>query len=221
MRSHISRSARRALQIAVLGGATLWLTACGYSKPEPAKLEEFRPSNKVSVVWQQRLDSMTPALTLALKGDTLAAVSADGQVAAWQAGSGKPVWSGSVATSVSAGVGTDGRYAAAVTEGNELVVLDQGKSLWRQPLPGRVTTPPLVAGERVFVMMLDRNVRAYDVLDGRWLWQYQRPGGEPLALATSAAVPVRKHSLKLASSSGRMWRTMTSMPLARAISITV
>ena len=81
MRSHISRSARRALQIAVLGGATLWLTACGYSKPEPAKLEEFRPSNKVSVVWQQRLDSMTPALTLALKGDTLAAVSADGKLA--------------------------------------------------------------------------------------------------------------------------------------------
>lgn len=195
MRSQISRTVRRALQVALMGGAALWLTACGYSKPEPAKLEDFQPSSKVSVVWQQRLDSMTPALSLALQGETLAAVSADGQVAAWQASSGKPVWSGSVAAAVSAGVGTDGRYAAAVTEGNELVVLDQGKPLWRQALPGRVTTPPLVAGERVFIMMLDRNVRAYDVLDGRWLWQYQRPGGDSLALATPGVLSAFRDTL--------------------------
>jgi len=35
-------------------------------------------------------------------------------------------------------------------------------------------------------------VRAYDVRDGRWLWQYQRPGGEALALSSqSVLMPFR------------------------------
>jgi outer membrane protein assembly factor BamB len=39
-----------------------------------------------------------------------------------------------------------------------------------------VLTAPLVAGERVFVMGVDRVVHAYDAIDGRKLWVMQRPG---------------------------------------------
>jgi len=68
-----------------------------------------------------------------------------------------------------------------VTTRNELVVLDGGKVLWRKPLTSRVTTPPLVAGERVFVLGLDRAVDAFDATDGRYLWRLQR-STDPLTL---------------------------------------
>ena len=69
-----------------------------------------------------------------------------------------------------------------------------GDYLGRQG-PARTFTPPLVAGERVFVQSVDRSVRAYDAVNGRWLWQYQRPGGEPLALATSGALGAFRDTL--------------------------
>ena len=61
-------------------------------------------------------------------------------------------------------------------------VLDAGKLLWRKPVGTKVVTAPLVAGERIFVLGVDRRVIAWDALDGRKLWQQQRPG-EPLRLA--------------------------------------
>jgi len=92
-------------------------------------------------------------------------------------------------------VGSDGRYAAVVTQSNEVLAFDQGKLLWRERQPGRIITAPLVAGERVFVQAVDRSVRAYDAVNGRWLWQYQRPGGEPLALATSGVISTFRDTL--------------------------
>jgi outer membrane protein assembly factor BamB len=79
-----------------------------------------------------------------------------------------------------------------------LLVYDQGKLVWQERQPGRVLTAPLIAGERVFVQGVDRSVRAYDLLDGRWLWQYQRPGGEPLALATSVVMSPFRDTLLVA-----------------------
>lgn len=195
MQSMVAAVGRRVLATALWGAIALSLAACGTSKPEPARLESFQPSARVSVVWQQRLGGFSADLSLTRVGDTVAASSTDGLVVAWQLGAGQERWRGEAAGRVSAGVGTDGRYAAVVTDLNELVVLDQGQTLWRQPLPGRVTTPPLVAGERVFIMMLDRQVRAYDVVDGRWLWQYQRPGGDTLALATRGVLQAFRDTL--------------------------
>jgi outer membrane protein assembly factor BamB len=91
-------------------------------------------------------------------------------------------------------VGSDGRYAAVVTRDGELVVLDAGKALWRKELGTRVSTAPLVAGERVFVLGVDRTVQAFDVLDGRRLWTYKRPG-DPLALSHTGLLMAFKDTL--------------------------
>jgi outer membrane protein assembly factor BamB len=39
-----------------------------------------------------------------------------------------------------------------------------------------VVTAPLVAGERVFVVGVDRSVQAFDAATGRLLWVMRRPG---------------------------------------------
>ncbi|WP_286746333.1 PQQ-binding-like beta-propeller repeat protein, partial [Aquabacterium sp. UBA2148] len=123
-----------------------------------------------------------PTATLALAGGRVSVASADGNLVVLDASSGREAWRAQVKGNVSAAAGFDGRYAAVVTDANELQVFDQGKLLWQERQPGRVMTAPVVAGERVFLQAVDRSVRAYDVLDGRWLWSYQRPGSEPLAL---------------------------------------
>lgn len=172
----------------VLGATTVvtslaFLAACGSTKPEPADLEKFTASQGITTVWSKRFGSVDGPTALAVSKGAVTWADTDGQILSLELATGKELWHAKAGADLSAAVGSDGRYAAVVTVDNELITFDQGKLLWRERLPGRVITPPLVAGERVFVHGVDRSVRAYDVLDGRWLWNYQRPGGDALSLS--------------------------------------
>ena len=85
---------------------------------------------------------------------------------ALEADTGRELWRANVGAKISAGVGSDGRFAAVVTRDGELVALEAGQVTWSKPLGVRVATAPLVAGERVFVLGVDRTVQAFDALDG-------------------------------------------------------
>jgi outer membrane protein assembly factor BamB len=183
-------------QMALLAAAlAATLAGCGSSKPSPASLESLKPVVQVTTAWSQRVGDIDGVLSLAVNSGAVAVASTDGAIVSLDLATGRQRWRGDADAKLSAAIGSDGRYAAVVTEGNELLAFDQGKLLWRERLPGRVITSPLVAGERVFVQAIDRGVRAYDVLDGRWLWQYQRPGGEPLALATPTVISAFRDTL--------------------------
>jgi outer membrane protein assembly factor BamB len=185
-------SARRSLA-AVLALAAL-LAACSSDKPKPAALESITPQIGGRQVWQSRVDSVKFPLAVAARNNGFVVAGTDGTVLALAADDGHEQWRAQVGAALSAGVGSDGRYAAVVTQNNEVVALDAGRELWRKPLPSRVTTAPLVAGERVFVMGVDRAVHAFDVLDGRKLWTLQRPG-EALTLAQRGVVMAYKDTL--------------------------
>lgn len=159
------------------------LAACssGPEKPKPTPLEPLKAQIAGRQVWSQGLGSVDFPLRIASGAGAVVLASSDGRVIALAADTGRELWRGDADGKLSAGVGSDGRYASVVTIGNELVVLDSGKPLWRTRLTTRVVTPPLVAGERVFVLGIDRSVQAFDVLDGRKLWVQQRPG-DPLTL---------------------------------------
>lgn len=180
---------------AVLVAAAV-LAGCGSSsKPTPASLESFTPSQTVRTLWSVRVGKAEGPMSMAVSAGAVAVASTDGQVVSIDPATGRERWKADVGAKLSAGVGSDGRYAAVVTADNELVVLDGGKPLWRDRLPGRVITAPLVAGERVFVQSVDRSVRAYDAQDGRWLWNFQRPGTDPLALAQSGVLAAFRDTL--------------------------
>jgi outer membrane assembly lipoprotein YfgL len=183
------RCAGWALAAALLG-------ACSADKPKPSALEAITPQIAGRQVWSTRVDglpfTLMPAV-LAREGAFVVA-GADGSVVALAADTGRELWRGSAGARLGAGVGSDGRYAAVVTRDNELVVLDGGSPKWRTRLASRVVTAPLVAGERVFVMGVDRVVQAWDAIDGRYLWQLQRPG-ESLTLAQPGVVAAYKDTL--------------------------
>ncbi|WP_271009943.1 outer membrane protein assembly factor BamB [Paucibacter sp. B51] len=162
--------------------------------PKPTPLETLTPEIAGRVVWNSRIDSVQFPLSIATVADQFVVAGSGGVVEALQASDGRSAWRVDVGQKLSAGVGSDGRFAAVVTRENEVVVLEAGRVLWRKPLPSAVLAAPLVAGERVFVLTVDRQVQAFDALDGRLLWNLRRPG-EPLTLAQPGVLAAFKDTL--------------------------
>lgn len=181
----------------VLAGS-LMLSACSLfgsnSASKPAALEPLTPAIAGRVVWEARLDSVQFPLSIAAVGEQFVVAGSDGVVTALLASNGKAQWRAEVGQKLSAGVGSDGRFAAVVTRNSELVVLDAGKTVWRKTLSTPVIAAPLVAGERVFVLTVDRQVLAFDALDGRKLWEMRRPG-DALTLAQAGVIGAYKDTL--------------------------
>ena len=180
--------------LGVAATLVLTLAGCAADKPKPTALETVAPQISGRQVWAARVDSVQFPLAVAVREGNFIVAGTDGTVLALDAQSGAERWRGQAGKSLSAGVGSDGRFAAVVTRDNELVVLDKGVRLWSANLASRTSTAPLVAGERVFVIGVDRVVHAFDALDGRRLWALQRPG-ESLTLAQPAVLAAYKNTL--------------------------
>ena len=175
------------------------LAGCASDRPDPTPLETYEPKISGRQVWQLQMADLTFPLVPTVRDGVFFVADSRGTVVALQAEDGALRWRAELNEPLSAGVGSDGRYASVVTRGNEVVVLDQGRELWRKRVASTVVTPPLVAGERVFVMGVDRAVHAFDVLDGRRLWSVQRPG-DALTLAQASVVAPFGNSLLVAQS---------------------
>ena len=183
------------------GALVLLMAACssGPERPKPKPLEPITAAIAGRQVWTERIGDVGFPLSVAVNAGVFTVASNDGTVAAVQADTGKTIWRTSVDGRIVAGVGSDGRFAAVVTREGDLVVLDGGKPAWRKPIGTKVVTAPLVAGERVFVLGVDRRVLAYDVLDGRMLWSLQRPG-DALTLAQGGVIAAFKDTLLVGQS---------------------
>lgn len=186
--------ALRTLGLALCAGAALAGCALGPDRPKPKPLLDYTPRIAGKVVWQQRVDGVAFPLSVAVNDGVFTLAGNDGTVMAIQAATGQEVWRASVRAKLSAGVGSDGRFAAVVTRDGDLVTFEAGREKWRKALTSRVTTAPLVAGERVFILGVDRSVSAFDALDGRKLWTLQRPG-DPLTLSHSGVLAAFKDTL--------------------------
>jgi outer membrane protein assembly factor BamB len=163
------------------------LAGCARDKPTPAALEPVKAEIAGRQVWQFKLPGVSFPLALTVREGRVHAAGDDGTVVALDLASGRVLWRAQAGAPLSAGVGSDGRHSAVVTRGNDLVVFDEGRPAWRSRLGSRVVTSPLVAGERIFVLGVDRSVQAFDALDGRRLWSLQRPG-DALTLAQAGVL---------------------------------
>lgn len=159
------------------------LSACSSApdKPEPAPLPAVSGTFKLQKAWTNQIGEVSSPLLASVHGQQVAVASSLGQLALIDAGSGQDVWRLNLGAPIQAGVGGDGQRFAVVTRNNELVTVESGRVIWRQPLPALSYTPPLVAGARVFVLTGDRAVSAFDGATGQKLWTQQRPG-DPLVL---------------------------------------
>lgn len=151
------------------------------SKPQPGPLPAVFGGFSANKVWTARTGAITTPLQAIAVANRVVIASSQGLLMALQAENGQEEWRLQLKDSLTAGVGSDGHRHAVVTSGNELVVVQDGRELWRQRLSAQAFTAPLVAGERVFVQTADRSVLAFDGASGQRLWQLQR-NADPLVL---------------------------------------
>ena len=165
------------------------MAACSSSgeRPKPSELPSNPNLLAAQQAWTAKISGVAFPLRMAVNGDTLTVAGSDGVVAAFNATSGAELWRGNAGESLQAGVGSDGKQSAVVTASNDLVVMEQGRTVWKQRLPAQSYTAPLVAGERVFVLGADRSVTAFDGASGLRIWGYTR-AGEALVLKTAGVL---------------------------------
>jgi outer membrane assembly lipoprotein YfgL len=156
-------------------------------KPQPAELQPVVALVPVRQAWTARIGEVGFPLEVEVAGDAVVLASADGTVASLDARTGRDLWRTNIGTPIAAGVGSDGKLAAVVTRGNEVVAIAGGREVWRQKLAAQAFSAPFVAGGRVFVLAADRSVNAFDGQSGRKLWTQQRPS-EPLVLRQSGVM---------------------------------
>ncbi len=192
-RRPVLHRARHGLALA-LALVALLVACAGGGRPKPQPLEPLTPKITPSLAWTQRIESIRFPLSVSTVGEVFTLAGDDGTVVALAAATGQEVWRMNAGAKLSAGVGSDGRFAAVVTRDNELVLIEKGQVRWRKSIGSRSVTAPLVAGERVFTLGVDRVVQAFDALDGRKLWALQR-SGDPLTLAQSGVVAAFKNTL--------------------------
>lgn len=189
-------------------GAAWALVACssGPVKPTPAELVPSPDVISVQRVWAAQIGAVALPLQAHVLGSAVTVASDDGQLLSLDAASGAELWrvaaGGTGRSGLSAGVGSDGKVAAAVSQNNELVTWVAGREAWRLPLSAQVFTAPLVAGGRVFVLSGDRVISAFDASTGRKLWTQTRTA-EPLVLR-QAGVLVPVGDTLLVGMSGRL-----------------
>lgn len=178
-------ASKRRLGVLLLTGM---LAACaGPERPKPLDLGPNTALIGIRPAWTSHVGEVGFPLNIQIVDNVLYAASSAGAVAAIDARTGGDVWRVALGTTLSAGVGTDGRYAAVVSRENELITLNAGRELWRHKMIAVTQTAPLVAGNRIFVLSADRSVSAFDAASGRKLWQQQR-SGDALVLAQAGVI---------------------------------
>lgn len=187
------RVAVAAVLLAALGGCAV-LDWFGPDRPEPKPLPAITQPIAPRAAWTQSIGAVRFPLAVAVDAGTLVLAASDGTVAAIEAATGRSLWRSNVGARITAGVGSDGTRSAVVTEQGDLVVLEGGEVKWKSPLGTRVSTAPLVAGGRVFVLGVDRAVQAFDGQDGARLWRVARPG-DPLTLSQAGVLTAVRDTL--------------------------
>lgn len=182
-----------------LTGCSLW----GSSRPKPADLGQAVPLLPVHQVWTTQIGQVGDlSLAPLVRDGVVVLASEDGSVTALDARTGAGLWRAQLGVALSAGVGSDGQHSAVVSRERQLIVLEGGRELWRQPLPAQTFTAPLVAGGRVFVLTADRTVTAFDARTGYQLWSQPR-SGDPLVLREGGLLMAVGNTL-VAGLSGRL-----------------
>lgn len=170
-----------------LSGCSMMSYFSGTSKPQPAALTPVTGSVVARQAWVSRIGPVNFPLDVQAVGNAVFVAGGDGSLVSIDGRTGADLWRANAGAPIAAGIGTDGRTSAVVTQANEAVAFLDGREIWRQKLNAQAYTAPFVAGGRVFILTADRSVSAYDGQTGRKLWAQLRPS-EPLVLKQSGVM---------------------------------
>lgn len=134
----------------------------------------------------------------------LVVASADGTVQELADESGKTVVRFDAKAQLRAGVGVGENVIALADDKGHLLVHDGGgRQLWKADVAGEIVAPPVVAQGTVLVRTSDGRLLAYNRLDGKRKWVFQRPT-PALTLRTNANLVINRGVAYLGIPGGKM-----------------
>jgi outer membrane protein assembly factor BamB len=177
------KALRNPLALGVIG----LLAACSSGAPKAPDLVPLTPIMSTRLAWSTQVGATLPGQRPLAVPSGVLLTNAAGVLRELDAATGAVRWQANVGVPLNTGAGSDGNTAAVVSQGNELIAVRGGARVWSQRLPAPSYTPPLVAGQRVFVLTADRSVVAFDAANGARLWISNRPA-DPLVLRHPGAL---------------------------------
>lgn len=153
------------------------------SVPKPQAKDVLVPerAQEIEPTWSASLAPFGSFLVPHVSGSLITFASDSGLITQLDARTGQTLWTLDLKEPLSSGLGSDGTRYSVTTKNNQILTFDAKGLLWKSALNVQSITSPLVAGERVFVLMADRSVVAMDGQTGRLLWTQQK-AGDPLTL---------------------------------------
>lgn len=211
----------RVLAIAAL---VMLLGACGSKGPQPAKLVDFKPTAKASVVWKASVgDAGRYIFTPAIFGDSVFAAGNRGDLVRLNATNGKVIWHVDTKAPLSGGVGVAHNMVLVGTAKGSVLAYDlQGKPLWQAKVSSEVLSAPQASAEIVVVRSGDSRIFGLDARDGSRRWEYQTTP-PPLTLRANpgvvvvddyviAGMPAGKLVALSIANGGVVWETIVAAP---------
>ncbi len=174
--------------------------------PKPAALPPMSNPQPVRTLWSANVG---PAgifiFSPAVAGGSIFAAARDGTVTRLEAATGKVVWKASAGTLLSGGVGTDGKLVAVGTDKGEVIVLDADKGTlrWRARVSSEVLAAPKVSRGIVLARTSDSRIFAFEALDGKRKWVYQRAAAS-LIVRSPAGMTIQDGNIFAGFSGGKM-----------------
>lgn len=203
------------LALALLAGCSMF--SGKKSRLEPASLQSFKPSMSVRTLWTADVGKASDYFLapVHVEGKVYAA-AADGKVFAFDAASGKALWSVSVDADISAGVGADGSTVAVASANGTLFAFDAGtgKQRWKASLSTEVLSAPAVGSGVVIVRSMDNKIAAYDVETGNRRWVVQRTA-PALVLRAAPGIVISDGTAYVALPAGRLLALSAATGVAR------
>ncbi len=168
---------------AIITATALVIAGCGgqslIQAEDPPALDSPVPEAQVTQRWQTDIGAASVPyhrLEPAALDDRIFAASSDGEVAAFDADSGEPLWRQDFDVEIGGAVGAGEDAVAVGTTTAEVLFLDAGTGEldWRARVSSEVLAPPAVGQGSVVVRTADGGVFALDAANGDQRWLYRR-----------------------------------------------
>jgi outer membrane protein assembly factor BamB len=146
----------------------------------PAELVEFQPTIEIDELWSAKVGGKSERLRLGLRpasdGARIFAGSYDGQVASFDAETGRKVWSIKTDLPLTAGPGLGDGLLAFGTADGDLLALDAatGEERWRQPSGSEILAAPAIGSGVIVVRTVDGRLRGFSAANGDVVWNVEQ-----------------------------------------------
>lgn len=163
--------------------------------PPKAKLEPIRTSLSVQPVWSGRVGNGTDGkyliLTPSISQGVIFADSANGEVVALNAMSGKRIWQQNLRTTLTSGPGVGSGMVVVGSHYGDVIALNaaSGGVVWSAQVPSNILAKPAISNGKVIIKAENDTVYAFDLATGKQIWNYSQQlpplilrGGSPVSI---------------------------------------